>query len=466
MNYVPHTPSDRQQMLASIGKSSQSELFDSIPESVRLRRPLDLPRELSEHEVQLHLEELAAKNMVPRQDCFLGAGAYRHFVPAVVDTVISRSEFMTAYTPYQPEVSQGTLQSIFEFQSMMCNLTGMDVSNASVYDGGCAAVDAVFMATSISGRKDIVVSQGIHPQTRELLRTYLATHEGRLVEAPLRNGRTEWPALDENVACVLFQVPNFLGVVEDGPALCEAAKAVGAIPICSVGDPVSLALLKRPGDYGAEIVVGDAQPIGLPLSFGGPYAGFVACKKQHMRRIPGRLCGLTVDSQGRRGYCLTLQAREQHIRRDKAFSNICTNQGLCALAVTVYLALLGPQGLREVAESSVKLAHLFRQGVSRLQGYRVELADQPIFHEVLVRCPLGARPTLAALEKRNIVGGYAVEGDFPEYKDCLLFCFTEANGREGVERLLQELAALPQPSSSQKGAQPSSETSPLQGARS
>lgn len=442
MNYVPHTPGDQQKMLASIGMDSISKLFDSIPESVRLRRPLELPRDLSEYELQLHLEQLASQNMVPAQGCFLGAGAYRHFVPAVVDTVISRSEFMTAYTPYQPEVSQGTLQTIFEFQSMMCNLTGMDVSNASVYDGGCAAVDAVFMAMSVTGRKQIVVSQGVHPQTRELLRTYLATNEGQLIEAPLREGQTILPELGEDTACVLIQVPNFLGIIEDAPGLCAQAKAAGAVPMVSVGDPVSLALLTRPGDYGAEIVVGDAQPIGLPLSFGGPYAGFVACKKQHMRRIPGRLCGLTVDSQGRRGYCLTLQAREQHIRRDKAFSNICTNQGLCALAVTVYLALMGPQGLREVAETSAGLAHYFKNKVAKLPGYTVELARQAAFHEILVRCPLGATATLQQLEARGIIGGYAVERDYPEYKDCLLFCFTETNGREGVDLLLAELQAL------------------------
>lgn len=438
MNYVPHTPQDQEKMLRSIGKTSLSELFDSIPEAVRLRRPLQLPVELSEHEVQLHLEELASRNLVPGTTCFLGAGAYRHYIPSVVDMVITRSEFMTAYTPYQPEVSQGTLQTIFEFQTMICGLTGMDVSNASVYDGGCAAVDAVFMAMSITGRKKIVVSAGVHPQTRELLKTYLATQPGDLIEVPLVQGRTQLPDLNDEVACVLVQQPNFLGVIEDGDRLCAQAKAAGAIPMVSVGDPVSLAVLKRPGDFGAEIVVGDAQALGIPLSFGGPYAGFVACKKAHMRRIPGRLCGMTVDSQGRRGYCLTLQAREQHIRRDKAFSNICTNQGLCALAVTVYLALLGPQGLREVADGSANLAHYFKHK-AKAMGLALPLAHQPTFHEVLVECPPS---TVEALQAKGIVAGYPVEKDYPEYKNCLLFCFTEANGLAAVDQLLGELQAL------------------------
>ncbi|MBS2033499.1 aminomethyl-transferring glycine dehydrogenase subunit GcvPA [bacterium] len=438
MNYVPHTAGDRQKMLASIGKQEVSELFDSIPPGARLTRALNLPEQLSEYEVALHLEELASKNMVPSRLSFLGAGAYRHFVPAVVDTIIQRSEFMTAYTPYQPEVSQGTLQSIFEFQTMMCNLTGMDVCNASVYDGGCAAVDAVFMALSISGRHKVVVSEGLHPQTRELLRTYIDTHAGELIEAPLQDGRTVWPELNDEVACTLFQTPNFLGVIEDGAALCARTKEAGAIPVVSVGDPCSLAVLKRPGDFGGEIVVGDAQPIGLPLSYGGPYAGFVACKKQHMRRIPGRLCGMTVDSQGRRGFCLTLQAREQHIRRDKAFSNICTNQGLCALAVTVYLALLGPQGLKEVADASANLAHYFKKQVASLDGYKLVL-NQPFFHEVLVECPGSAEALLKTLEGRGIVGGYLVEKDYPQYKNCLLFCFTEANGKAAVDELVNAL---------------------------
>ena len=441
MNYVPHTPGDQQKMLASIGKETISQLFDSIPARARLTRALDLPGELSEYDVHLHLEELAAKNMVPSRSSFLGAGAYRHFVPAVVDTIISRSEFMTAYTPYQPEVSQGTLQTIFEFQTMMCSLTATDVCNASVYDGGCAAVDAVFMALSISGRKKVLISQGLHPQTRELLQTYIASH-AELVEAPLHDGQTHFPEMGDDVACALFQQPNFLGVIEDGAALCSQIKQAGAIPVVSVGDPCSLAVLTRPGDYGAEIVVGDAQPIGLPLSYGGPYAGFVACKKMHMRRIPGRLCGMTVDTQGRRGFCLTLQAREQHIRRDKAFSNICTNQGLCALAVTVYLALLGPQGLKEVADTSANLAHYFKNKVAKLAGYSLPLEKQPVFHEILVKCPMPAQETLDYLEKRGIVGGYSVAKEYPQYPNALLFCFTEANGRESVDQLLTELQAL------------------------
>lgn len=443
MNYVPHTPEDKAKILGQLGLDSISQLFDQIPPSVRLTRALELPGELSEHDLVIHLEELAGKNLVPGPACFLGAGAYRHYLPAVVDTVISRSEFMTAYTPYQPEVSQGTLQTIFEFQTLMCQLTGMDVCNASVYDGGCAAVDGVFMAMSITGRKKVAMSAAIHPQIKELLETYVGSVlHGELIELPIENGVTQTDKVDEETACVLFQIPNFLGVIEDATSLCQASTAAGALSIAVVGDPVALALLKNPGQCGADITVGDAQPLGIPLSFGGPYAGYVACKKAHMRRIPGRLCGLTVDSQGRRGYCLTLQAREQHIRRDKAFSNICTNQGLCALAVTVYLALLGPQGLKEVAQASLKLAHYFKREVAKLDGYKVVLGDSPVFHEILVDCPAGAAATQEALEKRGMIAGYAVGKQFPQYPNALLFCFTETNTKTSVDSLLSELSAL------------------------
>jgi len=438
MNYVPHTSEDRRKMLESIGVDSIEALFAPIPPKARLGRALDLPPELPEHLLVEHLEHLAAKNLINPSHSFLGAGAYRHYIPSVVDGIISRSEFMTAYTPYQPEVSQGTLQTIFEFQSLMCALTGMDVTNASVYDGGCATVDGVLMALGVTGRTKVLVSEGVHPQTRELLTTYLMDTPLELVKLDA-HGQTRLGELDADVACVVFQEPNFVGVIEDGPALCAQAAAAGALSVVAVGDPVSLGVLRRPGDFGADIVVGDAQPLGLPPSFGGPYAGFVACKKAHMRRIPGRLCGMTVDGQGRRGYCLTLQAREQHIRREKAFSNICTNQGLCALAVTVHLALIGPQGLREMALSSMALAAHFKACLP--EGYSLAV-DGPTFHEVLVRCPLPPAELNRELAKSRILGGYPVTG----YKDLgnnlMLFCFTETNSRAAVDQLVEELGRI------------------------
>ena len=429
-------------MLASIGAKTTEELFEPIPGSLKLNRLLNLPPALSEQEVLGHLEDLAGKNKLSGELSFLGAGAYRRYIPSVVDMVIQRSEFMTAYTPYQPEVSQGTLQTIFEFQSLICNLTGMDVANASVYDGGCAAVDAVFMALSITGRKKVAVSAGVHPQTLELLRTYISHQVGELTVLPLKDGATQLTGLDDETACVIFQEPNFLGIIEDGPALCRQIAEAGALSVVAVGDPVSLSVLKRPGDFPADIAVGDAQAIGLPPSFGGPYAGFVACKKAHMRRIPGRLCGITVDTQGRRAYCLTLQAREQHIRRDKAFSNICTNQGLCALAVTVYLALLGPQGLREIANTCVGLAQYFKKKVQELPGYSLAFSKAASFHEVLVHCPAGAKATQDALLKQGILAGYSVGIHLPEYRDHLLFCFTETNSLRSVDQLLLALSQV------------------------
>ncbi len=438
MNYVPHTNDDRRKMLESIGVDSIEALFAPIPPKARLGRALNLPPELPEHLLLEHLESLAGKNLINPSHSFLGAGAYRHYIPSVVDGIISRSEYMTAYTPYQPEVSQGTLQTIFEFQSLMCGLTGMDVANASVYDGGCAAVDGVFMALGITGRPRVLVSEGVNPQTRELLSTYLMDTPVEII--PLdKHGQTALAKVDNDVACVVFQEPNFLGVIEDGPALCAQATEAGALSVVAVGDPVSLAVLKRPGHFGADIVVGDAQPLGLPPSFGGPYAGFVACKKAHMRRIPGRLCGMTVDGQGRRGYCLTLQAREQHIRREKAFSNICTNQGLCALAVTVHLALIGPQGLREMALSSMALAAHFKASLPA--GFSLA-TDGPTFHEVLVRCPMPAGDLNRELAKGRILGGYPVSGYKDFGQNLMLFCFTETNSRAAVDQLVAELARL------------------------
>ncbi len=441
MSYIPHTDDDLSDMLQSIGVDSIEELFADVPPALRLQRSLDLPQGGSELELLRLLREYGGKNMVC-QTSFLGAGAYRHFVPSAVDYLISRGEFFTAYTPYQPEVSQGTLQAIFEFQSMMCNLTGMDVTNASTYDGGCAAVDAVLMALNITKRSRVLVSRGIHPQVRQLLRTYLSAREIVLEELPLQDGGTVKTCKGDDVACILFGQPNFFGCIEDTWALCELAHGMGALSIVMVGDPVSLGMLKAPGDCGADIVCGDAQALGIPVSFGGPYVGYVACRKKFLRRLPGRLCGMTVDASGRRAYCLTLQAREQHIRREKAASNICTNQGLCALAVTVYLSLMGPQGLREVAQVCYDGARYFRDKVSGLPGYSL-VFDRPVFHEVLLRCPVEPEVISRRLvEDYGIEGGFGVGKEYPEYGDCMLFCFTEMVSKFDIERLCCALSEI------------------------
>ncbi len=441
MSYLPHTQADRERMLEVLGVRTVDELFAPIPSAVRLDRELRLPEALTEHDLLEHLENLSARNQVAGRRSFLGAGAYRHFVPTIVDTVTSRSEFLTAYTPYQAEASQGTLQAIFEFQTMIARLTGMDVANASVYDGGTAATDAALMALAQTRRSKILVSRGVHPHTRQILATYLAPGGGVVEEIPLRDGLTQVPTVGSDVAAVLVQIPNFLGLVEDGPALCQAARQAGALAIVVVNDPVSLAVLASPGEYGADLVCGEAQPVGLPLSFGGPYVGFLAARKDYLRRMPGRLVGLTSDHQGRRGFCLTLQAREQHIRREKASSNICSNQGLCALAVTVHLSLLGPEGLREAALGSMSASAWARERLARVPGFSVAFPG-PTFHEFVLRCPVPPAELLEGLAERGILGGYALGAEYPEMADGLLVCCTELTRREDIEELAVELEAL------------------------
>ena len=443
MSYLPHTQADREHMLEVVGVPSVEDLFASIPPTLRLGRDRCLPEALTEHDLLEHLGQMASRNQEATRSSFLGAGAYRHFVPTLVETVTSRSEFLTAYTPYQAEASQGTLQAIFEFQTMICRLTGMDVANASVYDGGMAVTDAVLMALAQTRRSKVLVSRGVHPHTREILATYLAAGGGVVEEIPLHEGRTEVPQVGADVAAVVVQVPNFLGQVEDGPALCQAARQAGALAVVAVNDPVSLAVLEAPGAYGADLVCGEAQPVGLPLSFGGPYVGFLAARKDLLRRMPGRLVGLTADGQGRRGFCLTLQAREQHIRREKASSNICSNQGLCALAVTVHLALLGPEGLRRCALGSMNSAAFARERLARVPGFSLAFSGAG-FHEFVLRCPAPPEQLLEGLAERGILGGYALGRDYPELADGLLVCCTELTRRQDVEGLALELEALVQ----------------------
>lgn len=439
MPYIPHSDADRKAMLQRIGASSLEALFEDVPERVRFPE-LDLPAAVSEIGARWELESLAEANLTTAEgSCFLGAGAYRHFVPAVVDAVISRGEFYSAYTPYQPEVSQGTLQSIFEYQTMICELTGMDVSNASHYDGATSTAEAVITAMNIHRmrRKKVVISRFVHPEYQAVIRTYTQGLDVTIVDDV--EGETEiGEALDEDTACLIVQYPDFLGRFEDLSDLAEAAEAVGALFVV-VADPIALGLLTPPGAFGADIVTGEGQGLGLGLNFGGPYLGFFATKKKHVRKIAGRLVGQTVDAEGERGFVLTLTTREQHIRRERATSNICTNQGLMALAAAVYMAALGRCGMRQVAELCYHKAHYAAEEIDALDGFSV-IRDKPFFKEFVVRCP---RPVAEInddlLRGYVIMGGYDLGEDYPDLEDHMLLCVTEMNPRQEIDLLVRAL---------------------------
>ena len=431
-------------MLQALGLERLEQLFDQIPETVRFHGPLDAPTGLSEIELRRHFRELAAANQ-PASDqlCFLGAGIYDHYVPSVVGSIVTRGEFYTAYTPYQPEMSQGTLQTIFEFQTMVCALTGMDVANASMYDGASALAEAVIMGSDISGRDRVLLSQAVHPAWRQVTATYVDGLGIELQTVATPNGITELEALtaalNDKIAAVVIQQPNFFGCVEAAAELAAAAKAAGAVVIVAA-DPVALGLLEAPGAQGADIVVCEGQPLGLGLNYGGPLVGLFAAKQEHMRRMPGRLVGRTQDHTGRPGYVLTLQTREQHIRRERATSNICTNQGLMMLAATTYLATMGRQGLREVATRCVQKAHYAAEQIAALPGYSLPYGG-PFFKEFTVRCPRPAAEIVQELATRGILAGYALSRDYAEQTHDLLVAVTEKRTREEIDRLAQALAA-------------------------
>ncbi len=440
MPYVANTPEDQRAMLESIGLGTLEELFASIPAELRLNRPLDMPPALSEMELSDHLAGLAKKNS-PAGDkvCLLGGGSYDHFIPAVVDCVASRGEFYTSYTPYQPEASQGNLQVFFEYQTLITQLTGMDVSNASLYDGGSAVAEAVLMAASATGRRGrVVTARSVHPEYREILATYL-THLGvELVTVGTPEGtisRDELAAaVDRETACVLVQHPNFFGCLEPVDSLAEVAHAAGALFVVSV-DPISLGLLKRPGDYGADIVVAEGQSLGSPMSFGGPYLGIMACREQFVRRMPGRIAGETVDRRGKRCFVLTLQTREQHIRREKATSNICTNQGLFALRATVYLSALGPQGLRETAELCLRKARYASERLAAESSLSLAFR-RPTFKEFVVRAKGGnVEAMLARACERGYLAGVPLARWYPELADSFLVTVTERRTRDEIDGL-------------------------------
>ena len=446
MPYFYNTPADQQAMLQAIGEPSIEHLFSMVPEEFRLKRPLEVPPALSELELAQHMQSLAAKNAhVGQKVCFLGGGAYDHFVPAVVDAIASRGEFYTSYTPYQPEVAQGNLQVMFEYQTLICQLTGMDVSNASLYDGGSAAAEAVLLAMSVTSRpRKVVVAGSVHPQYREILRTYFECIGAELVTVAATSGVVS-PAdvakvTDADTACVLVQHPNFFGCLEDLAALAKVAHDAGALLVQSF-DPISLGLLKRPGDLGADVAVAEGHTLGTPLQFGGPYLGIMACREQFVRRMPGRIAGQTVDRRGRRCWVLTLQTREQHIRREKATSNICTNQGLFALRAAIYLAELGPQGLAQTAELCVRKTHYARERITASTRFSAAF-NQPTFKEFVIRDSAGrVSELLAQARDAGYHAGIPLGEWYQDLDDCFLVAVTEKRTKAEIDGLAEVLAA-------------------------
>jgi glycine dehydrogenase subunit 1 len=444
VSFLSLTDADREQMLATIGVESVEELFRDIPQGVRLERELDLEPALSEPELVAHLEELAARNADTRRELsFLGAGIYDHYVPAVVDAILQRGEFLTAYTPYQPELSQGVLQAIFEYQTAICELTGMDVSNASGYDGTTVAADACYMAKHITSRTRIVVTEATSPQVRQVVKTYAPGFGLEVVEVPHTGGVTDPQAVAaaaRDAAAVLFQQPNFFGCLEPAPEIAAAAADAGALPVAHV-DPISLGVLEAPGRYGCAIVAGEGQGAGNAQSFGGPHYGFLACRAEYVRRMPGRIVGETNDADGRRGYVLTLSTREQHIRREKATSNITTNQTLLALGGLVYLTWLGPAGIREIGETSMALAG-YARGRLEEAGLDLVFPNETTFKEFAVRVGRNARDVIGAARERGVHPGYALGRDYPGMDDCLLVAVTEKRTPDDIDRLVEVLSEV------------------------
>ena len=445
MRYIPNSPEERIEMLEAMGLGSAEELFDSIPEDLRLKRPLNTPAALSEIELLDNFEQMGARNAGARRISFMGGGAYSHYIPTIVDHILTRSEFFTAYTPYQPEISQGTLQVIFEFQTLVCQLTGMEVANASMYDGSTALAEAVLMAERVTKRSKVIASAATHPQYLEVIRTYVQ-HAGIHLELAPFDERTgqSWQALaeaiDDSTAALVVQSPNFFGCVEDLAALADAAHAKGALLVVAITEAMSLGFLKSPGACGADIVVAEGQSFGVPLSFGGPYVGLFATREKYARQIPGRLVGEAYDKKGRRGFVLTLATREQHIRREKATSNICTNEGLIALAATVYLETMGRRGVQEAAHQCAQKAAYAARAIAKLSGYSLPFTG-PYFNEFVVRAPGAAVDLLSRLGKdKAIDGGIALSRFMSDRPNDFLVCVTETNSRAQIDALVAGLS--------------------------
>jgi len=445
--YTPHTDRDIQEMLAVVGAPSL-EALARVPDEVALKAPLDLPPALAEIDLMRRFEQLAARNTGTGYRQFLGAGAYRHYVPPVLGLAM-RGEFLTAYTPYQAEVSQGSLQAIYEWQTYICLLTGLDVANASVYDGATATAEAAIMAINATGHRTLLVSRAVHPNYRAVLRTYAEGLDATIEELPLTaGGLTDWSQLASrlarnDVAAVVVQSPNFFGNVDQPPAQAQQAiRDAGALLIGVVAEVLSLAVLPPPARWGAEIAVGEAQSFGVALAYGGPYAGFMATTKEHLRRLPGRLVGKSVDAQGRTAYVLTMQAREQHIRREKATSNICTNQAHCALIATMYLAAVGDTGLRAIAAENLRRSRQLATAAANISGFRLA-HEAPFFNEFVVRVPGRAADVLELLERNGILGGVDLGRWYPEYTDAILMTATELTTDDDIQALANALQEVP-----------------------
>ncbi len=434
-SYVPNTIEERKRMLSEIGLNDTGELFADIPDDLRLSRPLDLPEPMSEME----LRELLLGYALQDEDnglLFRGAGAYRHYIPSIIPQIVSRSEFYTAYTPYQAEMSQGMLQSIFEWQTLICSLTGMDAANASVYDGATAAAEALLMLRDAKRRKKILYSAGLHPDVKAVMKTYARFNGLELIEIPLTDECvTDIAALNrelDGAAGFVAAVPNYFGCIEDMAPISEAVHAANALLVSYV-NPISLGAVKRPGDYGADIAVGDAQPLGLPLNFGGPYVGFMAATSKLIRNLPGRIAGQTTDAEGNRVFVLTLQAREQHIRRDRASSNICSNQMLCAIMSTIYLCTMGPEGMREIAQQNIAKAHYLAEQLDSLEGISLRYSNTPFFNEFVTDSVKPAEQINEALKEFGIAGGLVLPDGG------MLWCATEMTSKEDIDFLIDML---------------------------
>jgi glycine dehydrogenase subunit 1 len=446
MNYIPNTDADLGAMLREIGVASFDELVAAIPASLRQFK-MELPAAMSEPELQRELGAMAARSKpLDALASFLGAGAYEHFIPTAIDHLVSRGELYTAYTPYQAEASQGTLQLLYEYQSLICRLTGMDISNASLYDGGSAVGESAYLALNAQPKRSrIVVSSTLHPEYRQILKTYTAGLDVEIVVLPVRDGVTDLDALaaavNENTAAVLLQSPNFFGCIEPMQRAGELIKPKGAWFVAVV-NPLSLGALRPPGEYGADLAVGEGQPLGIPVGYGGPYVGFLTSSKQLVHKISGRIVGRSVDTEGRDAFCLTLQAREQHIRREKATSNICTNQSLMALRVGIFLSLLGKRGMREMAELNLRRSHQAAEAISRVPGFALKFPRAPFFNEFVVTCPASARALCDALEGKGILAGLPLGRFYAGMERELLVCVTETKSTADIERLAAALGRV------------------------
>jgi len=443
MNYIPNTDEDRSKMLSAIGEKDVESLFRDIPEASRSRSLPDIPEALDEIALVKEMKSLSAKNTgLSGSVSFLGGGAYNHFIPSVVRHITSRSEFYTAYTPYQAEMSQGLLQAIYEYQTMICNLTGMDVSSASHYDGGTALAESAVLSCNHTGRREVLVSEAVNPNYREVLKTYSLGGKFSVIETAVKNGVTDAErlrsAISENTACVILQTPNFFGCMEEMAEIEKMAHSKRALLVSSV-DPISLGILASPREYGADVVVAERQSLGNGLNFGGPYLGIFAVRKELVRLLPGRVVGLTRDHDGKRGFVLTLQAREQHIRREKAASNICSNQAMCALAAAVYLSFVGEKGLGTIARACLSASSYAKQKISELKGYSIPFSSAT-FKEFVVKTPISPEKINKKLFDKGIIGGFDIGRAYKGLEGHMLFCFTEMNAKADIDRLISVLS--------------------------